>query len=115
MTKEALSKGEKVLFVFGAGTFDSEIAYPYFKEFLENPNFEYVQAITRHTEEHIPTKQDKRVQTKFGRVTVVIPELNLDYANCEFYICGGPQMVEDTMAMLKEKGADKVLHEKYVA
>lgn len=115
MAKDALSKGYKIIFVFGSGTFDSEIAYPYFKEFLENPNFRYVQAITRHTTEHIPAEQDKRVEVKFGRVTTVVPELNLDYKNCEFYLCGGPQMIDDMQKVLVDNGADKILHEKYVA
>ncbi|MFS8130789.1 MAG: FAD-dependent oxidoreductase [Candidatus Dojkabacteria bacterium] len=115
MVKEALVKGNKVTFVFGASSFTSEIAYPYFKEFLENENFKYVQAITRNTQEHIPDNQDKKVEVKFGRVTTVVPELNLDYKNCEFYLCGSPNMVDDMENVLREKGADKILHEKYTA
>lgn len=115
MTREALAKGYKVTFVFGAKTFETEIAYNFFKEFLTNPNFQYVQAITQNLEEHIPATQDKAVLTKFGRVTKVVPELNLDYANSEFYVCGGPQMVEDMETILRNLGANKILHEKYVA
>ncbi|MEO6729515.1 MAG: FAD-dependent oxidoreductase [Candidatus Dojkabacteria bacterium] len=113
MAKDALNRGYKVTFIFGVGTFESEIAYPYFKEFIDNKNFKYVQAVTRNTLEHIPVEQDKRVEVKLGRVTTVVPELNLDYANSEFYICGGPQMVDDMENVLRSLGADKILHEKY--
>lgn len=115
MVKEALAKGKKVTFVFGVGTFDSEIAYPYFKEFLDNENFEYVQAVTRQTHEHIPSNQDKKVRVELGRVTTVVPALSLNYKECEFYLCGSPDMVDDMEKVLRDNGADKILHEKYVA
>lgn len=115
MVRDALTKGYKVTFVFGTGTFDSEIAYPYFKEFLDDQNFEYIQAVTRHSQEHIPSEQDERVNVKFGRVTTVVPELNLDYKNCEFYLCGSPNMVDDMERVLRDNEAEFILHEKYTA
>ena len=111
---KSLKKGTKATFVFGAGTFNTEIAYQFFQEFISD-DFEYVQAITRHTQEHVPVDQDKRVKVMFGRVTTVVPQLNLDYKNCEFYICGSPQMVENMGEVLTANGADKIFYEKYSA
>lgn len=97
-------KDVKVDFFYGARHFEHDIAFRYFEKYI-NSNFQYFRCITQ--------PEDNSIEFKRGRVTEVIPQMEYDFQNTEFYICGSPLMVEHMREILKEKGAEKVFFEKY--
>jgi phytoene dehydrogenase-like protein/ferredoxin-NADP reductase len=48
-----------------------------------------------------------------GRVTDVIRTCNFDPETTDFYICGNPSMIDDTMKILLEKGSRNIYREQY--
>ncbi len=48
-----------------------------------------------------------------GRVTDVIRTCNFDTETTDFYICGNPSMIDDTMKILLEKGSPNIYREQY--
>ncbi len=94
----------KIYNFFGVKLGEHDIAFPYFKEIIDD-NFDFVRCVTR--EDH------NDIRSKRGRVTEVIPTFDLDWPNTEFYICGGNEMIEDMVNILKNLGADKIYSEKY--
>lgn len=95
---------------FGIKTMSHDIAMPLLKESLNN-NFTFVNCVSREDISNFETLNNQEI--KKGRVTEVIPTYNLDWANTEFYICGGPEMVNGMAIVLKNLGADKIYIEKY--
>lgn len=95
---------------FGIKTMEHEIALPFFKDSL-NSIFKYVDCVSRQDITNLATIDNQEI--KAGRVTQVIPTYNFDWANTEFYICGGPEMVTEMSDILKSLGADKIFVEKY--
>lgn len=96
--------------LFGARYFEDDYAVEYLKKFIAN-KFEYIQCITKPDESK---SQEKRLSNyKNGRVTKVISEVNIDFKNTEFYICGNPDMVNEVSEIVKERGGEKIYVEKY--
>ncbi len=94
----------KIDFFYGSRLIKNDIAHDYLKQF-EGDNFSYYRCITQ--------PEDNSKPYKLGRVTEVVPSMNYDYQNTEFYICGAPEMVTHMRDILKNLGADKVYFEKY--
>lgn len=95
---------------FGIKVMEHDIALPFFKDLLAD-NFKFINCVSRQEVEDLNAVSNQEIRK--GRVTEVIPTYNFDWANTEFYICGGPEMVTSTAILLKELGADKVFIEKY--
>lgn len=71
--------------------------------------------LTRHLAEKLPA-QLIRCYSREGekqRVTDVLPTLDLDWENTDFYLCGSAAMVTDCQRLLGELGAKQVMTEKY--
>lgn len=98
-------------FIFGCRYLEDEIAYEFFRKFISN-KFKYIRSITKLSESQI-ADDNPELDTYTERITSFLPELNYDWKNTEFYICGNPDMVTDTMNILTGLGADKVYFEKY--
>lgn len=96
--------------LFGARYFEDDFAVDYFKN-MTSDKFEYIQCITRPEESKIFEK--KQDNFKNGRVTKIINELEIDFINSEFYICGNPDMVNEVGEIIKAKGGERVVVEKY--
>lgn len=77
---------------------------PYINQFLE-----YNQCITREN----PTADSTILKAHYGRVTKIFSELEMDWKNTEFYICGNPLMINDVEEILTSKGADKIFLERF--
>lgn len=95
---------------FGLKYMQNDIAYRYFEKLL-NTNCKYINCVSR---EDISTSTAEEFrELKSGRVTQVIPKYSFDWHNTEFYICGGPEMVNEMSSVLSTLGADKIFVEKY--
>lgn len=101
---KALYKNTKVEFLYGSRYLKEDIAKPYLEKYIGD-NFKYLPCITQ--------PEDPDAVFYRGRVTEVFIDQNYDYKNTEFYICGGPAMVESMREILKTFGAEKVYFEKY--
>jgi ferredoxin-NADP reductase len=78
-----------------------------FMKWQDQLNFKFYPCVSREAADN---------QTIFeGRVLKVLEDQMKDYSNKEFYICGIPQMVEDTVTFLKEQGVsdDKIFLEAF--
>lgn len=95
---------------FGVKSMDHDIAMPFLKESL-NSNFTFVNCVSREDISILTATNNQEI--KKGRVTEVIPTYNLDWGNTEFYICGGPEMVNGMVIILQNLGANKIYIEKY--
>jgi len=113
MRAKEFYKDVKIDFFYGARFLKNDIAFDYVKDFIGD-NFRYFRCISSPEEQVEDLKNENpSAEFKQGRVTEVVPSMNYDYQNNEFYICGSPNMVEDMRNILKEKGADKIYFEKY--
>lgn len=108
MIEDELSRdNEKQLTLILGVRYENELLYK--KEFEkleeENPNFKFIQVVSRPTEEWEGRRG--HVQDNFD---------SIDVLNSEAYICGLPIMVEEVMKKLQELGIDEdcIHHEKYV-
>lgn len=106
MIKEAYRQNLEFEVFFGAKFEADDFAFDFLKEYIADHK-KYNLCITRET----PNNED--ISTHSGRITEVLPKHNIDFANSEFYICGGPQMVLDTQNVLQSLGARNILIEKY--
>ncbi len=95
---------------FGVKVMEHDIALQFFKDSLST-SFKFVNCVSRQDITNLNAINNQEI--KSGRVTNVIPTYNLDWANTEFYICGGPEMVNEMTEVLKQLGADKIFVEKY--
>lgn len=110
MIQDELKRGNKknLQLLFGL----RHISHIFYKDFFENlakghPNFSYNITLTK------PENPDW--QGKIGRVTEFLKTSDIDVQNTEVYICGLKVMIEEVVAILKEKGmAQEDIHfEKY--
>mgnify|MGYP001159259396 CR=1 FL=1 len=106
MIKSLENKNSKIRLFFGVQKNSDDFAY----EIIQNLgiDLEYSRCVTREE-----PKSDDNINLIAGRVTKVLDEYNFDFMNDEFYICGAPQMVEDSLKILEGKGAKNVIYEKY--
>ncbi len=103
MIKAAVQLAPSRLY-FGCRTKDANFA----PQFLSNhPNLTIFPCISR----------EKELPPQFfqGYVTDAVLELEKDFTNSEFYICGNPKMINDMQKILEEKGAEHIYIEKYGA
>ncbi|MBD3270130.1 hypothetical protein GF376_01240 [Candidatus Peregrinibacteria bacterium] len=110
MIKETLKKQPKtpITLYFGCRHLRDEYASKTFEKELQANNFKIESCITR--DENIPDNCHK------GRVTEIIPRLEKNFINTEFYLCGNPKMVEEMRKLLVQKGAiNNIYFEKYGA
>jgi len=96
----------KVDVLFGSRYLKEDIAFRYFENKLSE-KFRYIRCVTRPEDDSLPYE--------LGRVTEVLPRLNYDMSNTEFYLCGSTAMVNDMSNVLKELGSDsdKIHFEKF--
>lgn len=108
--KDELKRGNKknLQLLFGL----RHASHVFYQDFFENlvkeyPNFSYHITLTK------PENHDW--QGKTGRVTEFLRNTDIDVQNTEVYICGLKIMIEEVVAILKEKGmAQEDIHfEKY--
>lgn len=76
----------------------------------EEPNFEFYACYSRAENKALESFERK------GYVQTVFEELNLDPLNDIVYLCGNPNMIDETFALLTERGFDRksVRREKYL-
>ncbi len=84
--------------LFGVRTED-EILYEHY--FRKHKNFEYIPTVSRPRNPHW--------QGFKGRVTHYLQELpdNRDWTLCDYYICGGNDMIKEVKELLLKKGVPK--------
>jgi all-trans-retinol 13,14-reductase len=65
---------------------------------------------------HLCLSQEKKKDIYFGRVTDFYREFSQKYLNCEFYICGNPNMVQEMIDLLIASGITKenIVTEKFI-
>jgi len=101
----------EVILIFGVRN-SSELLFA--EEFLafakKYPRFKFYACYSQGSAN--PSKPHER----HGYVQSIFEELNLNPANDIVYLCGNPNMIDDTFAILTEKGFDKknVRREKYL-
>ncbi|MDX9971264.1 MAG: FAD-dependent oxidoreductase [Candidatus Gracilibacteria bacterium] len=108
ISEEAKNPDNKLTLLFGL-RFEEDI---YYKEFFENlkkshSNFDFILTLSRPSEAW---------SGKRGRVTQFLNEKELPhFKESAFYICGNPEMVQDTEKTLLENGIipEKIHTEKY--
>jgi NAD(P)H-flavin reductase len=108
MARSSSSGNANVKILFGTRTDSNDIAYDYFKDLISQ-NFEYFQCVSREE----PTKPYAVKGHVTDCLTQLFAENKIDLINTEFYICGAKQMIDDTVAIIKSHGGDKIYFEKY--
>lgn len=102
---ETLQSGREVTLFYGV-RYEGQIIEQEMWQELENKyqNFHFVPYVSRPNESW---------QGKKGRITQVVPEL-LD-TECDAYICGGREMVEEVEKLLLEKGVrdERIYYERF--
>jgi len=76
----------------------------------ENPRFKFQVCYSREASKH------PQPYERFGRVQEVLAELKLEPGKDIVYLCGNPNMIDDTFKILTESGFDRknVRREKYL-
>jgi len=101
----------EAIIIFGVRTREELLFKDEFLEFAEkHKNFKFYACYSRETEPNLEPFERK------GHVQNVFDELQLNPEKDIVYICGNPNMIDDTFNLLTEKGFDKknVRREKYL-
>lgn len=106
MIENQLNKGDKrkMHLVFGVRHVKGVIYKDFFKQLAENnPNFTFDYTVSR--------PENDPWDGKIGRVSHVLETIDLETGNSEVYICGLKEMINDVVALLKNKGfPDEAIH-----
>ena len=101
----------KIVVIFGTRTRSELLFKEEFLQFAEQyPNFHYLACYSQEK------PQDPAPFEREGRVQDTFKELMLDPTQDIIYLCGNPNMIDSTFALLTEKNFDKksVRREKYL-
>lgn len=110
MIEDELNKGttKKLQLLFGLRHISHIFYQGFFDELAEkHSNFTYDMSLTK--------PENPNWQGKTGRVTQTLKAMELDPEDTEVYICGLKEMINEVVAILKEKGLpeDSIHFEKY--
>lgn len=82
-----------------------------FVQFAEHhSNFQFTACYSRESDSNLKSHE------RLGHIQDILPSLNLNPAEDLIYLCGNPNMIDDTFAILTEMGFDKknIRREKYL-
>jgi NAD(P)H-flavin reductase len=59
------------------------------------------------------SREPPKDEMKHGRVTEILPARDFDFDLTQFYICGNPSMIVDSVDLLLKRGAKNIFREDY--
>lgn len=99
-----------ITFFHGMRYEKDDFPYQYLDHEINSDKVDYYRCITR---EDVTLDELNKVKYRSGRVTQIVPLMEFDWQNTEFYICGSNEMVKEMRCRLLEKGADRIFIENY--
>jgi NAD(P)H-flavin reductase len=103
-------RSSPIAFFHGMRYEKDDFPYQYLDKEIDSDRLDYYRCITR---ENVTLDELNKVKYRSGRVTQVVPLMQFDWPNTEFYICGSNDMVKEMRTILLEKGAVRVFIENY--
>lgn len=100
--RAAVQQGRRVTLIFGAPVAERLLYDAEWRELAADlDGFEYLACLSRADDVDPAAGQRK------GRVQVGLREIDVDVDNTLFYVCGNPDMVEEVMTLLQERGFER--------
>ncbi len=107
MIRKALEKTNEITLLYGIKKAEDDIPINYLNDLINENKIRYIRCLSEEFSE------DENIISKKGRVTTVLPELELDWKNTDFYICGKNEMILELQAFLQTKEVTSVFIENY--